>query len=157
MAPKSVKKFQDLLLKFSQAEEPHERAKIEKVLWENYGEEQAVFVLDMSGFSRLTRKYGIIHYLSMVRRMQLTTEPIVLTNHFSQTYRPEHHNFSSNFIFDPWLDPAVTAAQRTERTLRRDAEDALDQVVVHAVPPRVMRSSGHSSPSNSGVAMDCWR
>ncbi len=25
----------------------------------------------------LTRKYGIVHYLSMVRRMQLTTEPIV--------------------------------------------------------------------------------
>ena len=77
MAPKTVKKFQDLLLKFSQAEEPHVRAKIEKTLWENYGEEQAIFVLDMSGFSRLTRKYGIIHYLSMVRRMQLTTGPIV--------------------------------------------------------------------------------
>ena len=77
MAGKSVKKFQDLLLKFSQAEEPDERAKIEKVLWGNYGEEQAIFVLDMSGFSRLTRKYGIIHYLSMVRRMQMTTEPIV--------------------------------------------------------------------------------
>jgi class 3 adenylate cyclase len=64
-------------LKYSQAEEQDERAKIERLLWENYGEEQAVFVLDMSGFSRLTRKYGIIHYLSMVRRMQLTTGPIV--------------------------------------------------------------------------------
>jgi class 3 adenylate cyclase len=77
MATKTVKKFQDLLLKYSQAEEQDERAKIERLLWENYGEEQAVFVLDMSGFSRLTRKYGIIHYLSMVRRMQLTTGPIV--------------------------------------------------------------------------------
>jgi hypothetical protein len=44
----------------------------------------------------------------------LTTEPLVLTGAFSQTYRPEHHNFASNFIFDPWLDPAVTAAQRAE-------------------------------------------
>jgi len=77
MAAKSVRRFQDLLLKFSQAEDPNERQKIEKTLWETYGEEQAVFVLDMSGFSRLTRKYGIIHYLSMVRRMQLTTGPIV--------------------------------------------------------------------------------
>ena len=34
-------------------------------------------MLDMSGFSLLTRKHGIVHYLSMVRRMQLTTEPIV--------------------------------------------------------------------------------
>jgi len=77
MATKSARRFQEMLLKFSQAEEPDERKKIETSLWENYGEEQAVFVLDMSGFSRLTRKYGIIHYLSMVRRMQLTTEPIV--------------------------------------------------------------------------------
>jgi adenylate cyclase len=77
MAVKSVKKFQDLLLNFSQAEDPVERKIIETALWETYGQEQAVFVLDMSGFSRLTRKYGIIHYLSMVRRMQLTTGPIV--------------------------------------------------------------------------------
>ena len=77
MSANSVRKFQDLLLNFSQAEDPAIRAKIEKSLWETFGEEQAVFVLDMSGFSRLTRKYGIIHYLSMVRRMQLTTGPIV--------------------------------------------------------------------------------
>lgn len=77
MSANSVRKFQDLLLNFSQAEDPAIRARIEKTLWETFGEEQAVFVLDMSGFSRLTRKHGIIHYLSMVRRMQLTTGPIV--------------------------------------------------------------------------------
>ena len=77
MSANSVRKFQDLLLNFSQAEDPAIRDRIEKSLWETFGEEQAVFVLDMSGFSRLTRKYGIIHYLSMVRRMQLTTGPIV--------------------------------------------------------------------------------
>jgi len=77
MATRSSKKFKDLLLQYSQAEEPDLRKNLETILWENYGQEQTVFVLDMSGFSRLTRKYGIIHYLSMVRRMQLTTEPIV--------------------------------------------------------------------------------
>jgi class 3 adenylate cyclase len=77
MSANSVRKFQDLLLNFSQAEDPEIRAKIEKTLWDSFGEEQAVFVLDMSGFSRLTRKFGIIHYLSMVRRMQLTSGPIV--------------------------------------------------------------------------------
>jgi class 3 adenylate cyclase len=70
-------KFQDLLLQYSQSEVIPERQNIEKSLWANYGAEYAVFVLDMSGFSLLTRKYGIVHYLSMVRRMQLTTEPIV--------------------------------------------------------------------------------
>jgi class 3 adenylate cyclase len=74
---KPAKKFQDLLLDFSQTEEMKERKHIEESLWRVYGAEFAVFVLDMSGFSMLTRKYGIVHYLSMVRRMQLTTEPIV--------------------------------------------------------------------------------
>lgn len=78
MAAKTMsKKFQDLLVQFSQSEAAEERQKIENKLWTSYGAEYAVFVLDMSGFSLLTRKYGIVHYLSMVRRMQLTTEPIV--------------------------------------------------------------------------------
>lgn len=77
MANRSTKRFQDLLLQYSQAEDPALRKQIENTLWETFGQDQTVFVLDMSGFTRLTRKYGIIHYLSMVRRMQLTTEPIV--------------------------------------------------------------------------------
>lgn len=71
------KKFQDQLLQYSQTESLEERRQIEESVWAEYGAEYAVFVLDMSGFSLLTRKYGIVHYLSMVRRMQLTTEPIV--------------------------------------------------------------------------------
>jgi class 3 adenylate cyclase len=70
-------KFQEHLLFYSQTESLEERHSIEATLWNQYGAEYAVFVLDMSGFSMLTRKYGIVHYLSMVRRMQLTTEPIV--------------------------------------------------------------------------------
>lgn len=77
MATEPAKKFQDQLLAFSQAEDLEIRKEIEKELWDEFGTELAVFVLDMSGFSLLTRKYGIVHYLSMVKRMQLTTEPIV--------------------------------------------------------------------------------
>ncbi|MBI5351308.1 MAG: adenylate/guanylate cyclase domain-containing protein [Chloroflexi bacterium] len=73
------KRFQDLILRFSQELTEEGRSKIEAKLWKEFGTERVVFVLDMSGFSMLTRKYGIIHYLSMVRRMQLTTEPIVKT------------------------------------------------------------------------------
>lgn len=78
MAGQSLsEKFQERLLLYSQTESTEERHGIEETLWSDYGAEYAVFVLDMSGFSLLTRKYGIVHYLSMVRRMQLTTEPIV--------------------------------------------------------------------------------
>ncbi|MGE5643985.1 MAG: adenylate/guanylate cyclase domain-containing protein [Byssovorax cruenta] len=72
-----TEQFQQQLLHYSETEVVHERRQIEESLWEEYGAEYAVFVLDMSGFSLLTRKYGIVHYLSMVRRMQLTTAPIV--------------------------------------------------------------------------------
>ena len=75
--PSLSEKFQENLLLYSQTESTEERHQIEETLWDDYGAEYAVFVLDMSGFSLLTRKYGIVHYLSMVRRMQLTTEPIV--------------------------------------------------------------------------------
>src|SRR5512132_3388876 len=72
-----TEQFQQQLLRYSETEVVHERRQIEESVWAEYGAEYAVFVLDMSGFSLLTRKYGIVHYLSMVRRMQLTTEPIV--------------------------------------------------------------------------------
>ena len=45
----------------------------------------------MSGFSLLTRKYGIVHYLSMIRRMQLTVEPIV-TGHGGEIVKFEADN-----------------------------------------------------------------
>lgn len=78
MAAKSkAKQFQDLLFRYSQAEEPGKRKKIEARLWTKFGAEHAIFVLDMFGFSLLTRKHGIVHYLSMVKRMQLITEPII--------------------------------------------------------------------------------
>jgi adenylate cyclase len=74
-----AKKFQEMLLRFSKETSDENRKTIETELWQEYGTEQVVFVLDMSGFSLLTRKRGIIHYLSMVRRMQLTSEPIIKT------------------------------------------------------------------------------
>jgi class 3 adenylate cyclase len=77
MTSQPSKKFHEMLLSFSLSEEIDARQKLEASLWDEFGAEYAVFVLDMSGFSLLTRKYGIVHYLSMVRRMQMTTEPIV--------------------------------------------------------------------------------
>ena len=40
----------------------------------------------------------------------LTTDPIVLTNRYSQTYSPGHHNFMEEYIFEPRLDPGVPPA-----------------------------------------------
>jgi adenylate cyclase len=72
--------FQELLLQYTQETEPEKRKWVQDIIWKEFGGEHTVFVLDMSGFSLLTRKYGIVHYMSMVRRMQLTVEPIVKKN-----------------------------------------------------------------------------
>jgi len=106
MAPKPSTKFQTLLLKFSQAEEKEDRKKIETALWKEFGREYAVFILDMSGFSMLTRKYGIVHYLSMVKRMQLTSEPII------KSYSGEMLKYEADNCFAVFPDPlsAVNAA-----------------------------------------------
>jgi adenylate cyclase len=69
--------FQELLLGYSQETDPAKRRELENAIWNQYGTENTVLILDMSGFSLLTRKYGIVHYLSMIRRMQLTAEPII--------------------------------------------------------------------------------
>ena len=106
MSLEPIKKFQELLLAFSQAEDLKERQRIENELWNEYGTERAVFVLDMSGFSLLTRKYGIVHYLSMVKRMQLTTEPIV------KSYGGSMIKYEADNCFAVFPDPlsAVNAA-----------------------------------------------
>ena len=51
----------------------------------------------------------------------MTTEPIVLTRHYSQTYRPEHHNLIENFLFEPRLEDGLSAdllAELNNRDIR---------------------------------------
>jgi class 3 adenylate cyclase len=71
------KRFEDLLLEYVEASSDEQHKAIEDTLWREFGAVKAIFVMDMSGFSRLTQKYGIVHYLSMVKRMQITTQPII--------------------------------------------------------------------------------
>ena len=124
---KTAKKFQDLLLTFSQTEELKERKKIEESLWSNFGAEFAVFVLDMSGFSMLTRKYGIVHYLSMVRRMQLTTEPIV------KSYGGQMLKYEADNCFAVFPEPlaAVHAAIAMQHAFRAENLLTSDDLDIH--------------------------
>lgn len=69
----------DLLNEYSQASAA-DRPGIQDRIWTRFGVERTVLVWDMSGFSLLSRRHGIVHYLSMVRRMQETTRPVVVAN-----------------------------------------------------------------------------
>lgn len=53
------------------------RHEIEESLWQKYGQTCTVCVVDMSGFTRITQKRGIVHYLSMITRMRLTAAPVI--------------------------------------------------------------------------------
>lgn len=70
-------RFHDLLYRYSAEPNPSARAELEATLWKEFGAEKVVLVLDMSAFSQISQRHGIVHYLSMVRRMQLTAEPII--------------------------------------------------------------------------------
>lgn len=71
------KRFEDMLLQYAYEADPAKRHDIETLLWKEFGAVKAVLVMDLSGFSLLTQKYGVVHYLSMVHRMQLIAKPII--------------------------------------------------------------------------------
>lgn len=72
-----MSKFFDLMEAYARSDLDDERQVIEKEVWDTYGIECAVCIHDMSGFSRLTEKHGIVRYLSMVRHMQIVAKPII--------------------------------------------------------------------------------
>jgi len=127
MTSEPSEKFHTMLLSFSQSELLNERQKIEAKLWGEFGAEYAVFVLDMSGFSLLTRKHGIVHYLSMVRRMQMTTEPIV------RSYGGFMIKYEADNCFALFPDPlgAVNAAIAMQHAFRAENLMTSDDLDIH--------------------------
>jgi class 3 adenylate cyclase len=55
---------------------PERRLELEAQLFELFSRTAAILVLDMCGFSRTTRAYGIIAFLVMIHEMQELCEPI---------------------------------------------------------------------------------
>lgn len=84
---------------------------VEKRIWNDFGCDRAVLVLDMSGFSRLTRRFGIVHYLALVRRMQNTAGPLVAA-HNGQVVKFEADNLFGAFA-------SATDALQCARAIRQ--------------------------------------
>lgn len=99
-------RFEKLLLQYAQENDSEKRLAITATLWQEFGQVKAVFVMDMSGFSLLSHRHGIVHYLSMVRRMQVTTQPIIAK------YGGQVVKFEADNCFAMFDDPlsAVRAA-----------------------------------------------
>lgn len=56
---------------------PERKDEIDERIRATFEREVTTFVLDMSGFSRLVQRFGIIHYLAMIRRMRSVVGPAV--------------------------------------------------------------------------------
>ena len=54
--------------------------KYEESIWTRYGRTVSVMVLDSSGFSRVSEKYGILHFLSRLMLMRRVVKPIIEQN-----------------------------------------------------------------------------
>jgi len=118
-------RFEKLLLDYTLAGSEEERQWIEQVLWRDFGCRKLVFVLDMSGFSLLTRKYGIIHYLSLIKQMHRIALPII-HKHDGIVVKFEADNCFA--MFDDAL-PAVQASIELNdafNTINEYSEDPFD-------------------------------
>jgi len=73
----STADFRDLLLRYSQHFGVDRREDIALELWKRFGTTATVLIVDMSGYSKSIRQFGVVHYLSMIHRLQLTLQPIV--------------------------------------------------------------------------------
>ena len=88
---------------------------VEKALWDRFGVERTVLVLDMAGFTRIARDHGVVHYLGLIHDMRLLMSPLVVT-HGGHVVKAEADNLFA--VFEQpvdslaFVDAAFVAAAR---------------------------------------------
>ncbi len=66
--------LEQLLLRVHTSDDP---AAAETAIWERFGRVRTIFVSDMTGFSRVTRKHGIVHFLALIHQMRRLGAPLI--------------------------------------------------------------------------------
>ncbi|MEM7387165.1 MAG: adenylate/guanylate cyclase domain-containing protein, partial [Verrucomicrobiota bacterium] len=110
--------FADQLRAYREQADPEKRSTVEAAIWERFGEEGAVFVLDMSGFSRLSEKHGLILYLSRIHRMQGCVRPLI-EDHGGQVVK---YLADNAFALFPQVEQAIETAIDINRLLNEENE-----------------------------------
>jgi class 3 adenylate cyclase len=75
---------------------PERVAEIDRKVNEVFGRKAAILVLDMCGFSRLTARHGIIHFLALIHQMEEAACPAV-TGNGGQVIKQEADNLFAIF------------------------------------------------------------
>jgi len=70
-------RFEDLLERWSQAAAGEDRRTVEETLREEFEEERAIMVIDMSGFARQVIKEGIVPFLARMNAMRRIAVPVI--------------------------------------------------------------------------------
>lgn len=99
-------------------EHPERITDIDKKIWDDFGRKCAVWVLDMSGFSRLTMRCGIIHFLTMINRLHKIVKPIIVAEG-GYVVKTEADNLFATFDD---VAPALKAAQRVQSEITKANE-----------------------------------
>ena len=94
-------------------EHPERLADIDRAIWAEFGETHAVWVLDMCGFSRLTMRYGITHFLSMIHRLHGIVRPLI-ARHAGRVVKTEADNVFAVF---GRVEAALAAARDVQEHL----------------------------------------
>jgi len=94
-------------------EHPESLPEIDAEIWQRFGHTAAVLVLDMCGFSRLTMRYGITHFLAMIRRLQTLVRPVIAEGG-GRLVKTEADNVFATFDDVP---PALATARAIQRSL----------------------------------------
>lgn len=85
---------------------PEERKAFDEAVWAKCGTEGAVLATDLSGFTRLTRAYGVLHFLAIFRRCQRLCVPLI-NKHGGSLLKQEADDLIGLFV-DP--ESAILAA-----------------------------------------------
>ena len=75
-----MSELQVMLSDYFCIEEKSTKSEIEAEIWEKYGVHGYVLLMDMSEFSLVTQRHGIVYYLSMIEKMKAVAEPIIKSN-----------------------------------------------------------------------------
>jgi class 3 adenylate cyclase len=110
-SPRSRENLHRLLSRI--IEYPDRRAEITEIIENIFGDNKAVLVLDMSGFSRTTQRFGVISFLLMIHQMRSICSPCVEENG-GLVIKADADNLFC--IFDKVAD-AVTASQEINERL----------------------------------------
>jgi adenylate cyclase len=107
-------------------DDPSAAAAVEEEVWRECGVERAIFVSDLSGFTRLTRKHGILHFLAVFRRSSRMAMPL-LDAHRGRCVKREADNLIYSFVR---VTDAVDAAREiVAGTAAMDAQLSEDERV----------------------------